>query len=69
LMNCGDGGVRETTRRFQAASAAFIHPARRPTRGSALGAVPDTLSFDEAHAATDSATIASNDSDFTEGSG
>src|ERR1041385_401443 len=39
LMKSFDGGVFETTRRFHAASPAFIHPARRPTRGSGLGAV------------------------------
>src|ERR1041384_1652013 len=38
VMKSFDGGVFETTRRFHAASPAFIHPARRPTRGSGLGA-------------------------------
>ena len=42
--NCSDGGVLETTRRFHVASAAFISPAWRPTRGSGLGAVVDMLS-------------------------
>ena len=37
-MNCADGSVLETSLRFQNASAAFIHPARRPTRGSWAGA-------------------------------
>src|SRR3954453_20908577 len=41
--NCCDGGVFETTRRFHAASSAFIRPARRPTRGSGLGAAVDML--------------------------
>lgn len=41
LMNFSDGGVFETTRRFHPASAAFIHPARSPTRGSGLGGVMD----------------------------
>src|SRR5687768_4482657 len=41
LKNFSEGGVFDTTRRFQAASPAFIHPARRPTLGSGLGAVVD----------------------------
>src|SRR6185436_17828310 len=36
--NRPDGGVLERTRMFQVASAASILPARRPTRGSGLGA-------------------------------
>jgi hypothetical protein len=35
------GGVLETTRRFHDASPAFMRPARRPTRGSGLGAAVD----------------------------
>jgi len=66
-MKSGEGGVVETSWMFQAASPASIHPARRPTRGSGLGSAVDRLR-DGAHAATDSATIANNDSDFTEGS-
>ncbi len=41
--NCAGGGVFETTRRFHDASAAFMRPARRPTRGSGLGATVDTF--------------------------
>src|SRR5437868_4585987 len=41
--NFGDGGVLDTTRRFQTASPAFISPACRPTRGSGLGAEADML--------------------------
>src|SRR3989442_15057164 len=36
-MNCAGFGAAATSRRFQAAWAAFISPARRPTRGSGLG--------------------------------
>src|SRR5207245_8151716 len=36
-MNCAGFGAAATSRRFQAAWAAFIRPARRPTRGSGLG--------------------------------
>src|ERR1051325_8528387 len=67
-MNCSDGGVVETSRMFHAASAAFIHPARSPTRGSGLGAAAGRSSLDEAHAAH-SAAIAStgtNERDCTE---
>src|SRR3989442_8296550 len=49
--NFSGGGVFETTRMFQEASAAFISPARRPTRGSGLGATVDMLAPpDDAHA-------------------
>src|SRR5439155_1370517 len=41
LRKSFDGGVFETTRRFHAASPAFIHPARRPTRGSGLGTLAE----------------------------
>ncbi len=68
LMKFGEGCVVETRWMFQAASAASIHPARSPTRGSGLGAVVETLSLDEAHAARASATIANHTADFTEGS-
>src|SRR3954470_23161282 len=37
------GGVAEMRRMFQAACPAFHQPALRPTRGSGLGAVPDTI--------------------------
>ncbi len=50
--NFPGGGVFDTTRRFQVASAAFISPARRPTRGSGLGATVDMFAPpDDAHAA------------------
>src|SRR3954447_18458623 len=42
-MNCSDGGVLDTTRRFHTASPASIFPARSPTLGSGLGAVVDLL--------------------------
>src|SRR5215204_3534221 len=68
----GEGGVLETTFRFQIASAASILPARRPTRGSGLGAFadmsglgegpPDSLELDPAHAAVAS-RAAARDSD------
>src|SRR5215510_4652550 len=35
--NFSDGCVFDTTRRFQVASAAFIRPAPKPTRGSGDG--------------------------------
>src|SRR5438270_9235545 len=41
LMNEGDGGVVETSRRFHAACAASNQPARSPTRGSGFGAFID----------------------------
>ncbi len=68
-MKSGEGGVVDTRRMFQAACAAFIHPARSPTRGSGLGAVVDMLTFEVAHAATDSAAMAdqaTREWDFTE---
>src|SRR5262245_64489484 len=40
-MKSGDGGVFDTSRRFQAASPAFIHPARRLRRGSGDGSAVD----------------------------
>src|SRR5690242_15477947 len=50
--NFPGGGVLETTRMFQVASSAFMSPARRPTRGSGLGATVDMLAPpDDAHAA------------------
>src|SRR5258706_7441695 len=65
LMNCSDGGVVETRRTFHAARAAFIHPARSPTRGSGLGAVVDMLPFDVAQAARASAAPAIRSFAFT----
>src|SRR5437667_11448463 len=51
--NFSGGGVFETTRRFHVASPAFMTPARRPTRGSGLGATVDMFAPpDDAHAAT-----------------
>ena len=41
--NFADGGVCESTRRFQVASCASMSPALRPTRGSGFGAVADVL--------------------------
>ena len=61
LMKCSDGGVVETNRTFQAASAALNHPARSPTRGSGLGAVVDMLPVDVAQAARASAAPANTD--------
>src|SRR5438552_16343050 len=50
--NFSGGGVLESTCKFQVASAAFMSPARRPTRGAGLGATVDMLAPpDEAHAA------------------
>src|SRR2546426_9347906 len=45
FVNCAGLGAAETSRRFHAASAAFIHPARSPTRRSGLGAVGDISNF------------------------
>src|SRR3954465_1256733 len=69
--NASDGGVFETTRRFHVASSAFIRPARRPTRGSGLGAAVDMLpagdgllafgdEVERAHAAADNSPTASD---------
>src|SRR5206468_1302605 len=66
-MNCSDGGVVETSRRFHAASAAFIQPARRPTRGSGLGAVVVILSADPAHAAASAAIARDTETDGRSG--
>src|SRR5262245_46857068 len=41
--NFSDGLVFDTMRMFQSASAASHIPARRPTRGSGLGAAADAL--------------------------
>src|SRR5712691_914089 len=65
LTNCSDGGVVETRRTFHAARAAFIHPARSPTRGSGLGAVVDMLPFEVAHAAAASTAPAIRSFAFT----
>jgi hypothetical protein len=39
--NCWEGGVFDTSRRFQIAWPASIIPGRRPTRGSGFGASAD----------------------------
>ncbi len=39
-MKLAEGLVSESTRRFHVASAASIHPARSPTRGSGDGGAP-----------------------------
>src|SRR5579859_5225826 len=70
-MNCGDGRVSESTRRFHDASPASQRPALRPTRGSGLGALVDMSptgagppppedAVDGAHAAADSNPSASS---------
>src|ERR687889_1455342 len=41
--NCSEGGVLDSIRRFHTAWPASILPARRPTRGSGLGAEVDLL--------------------------
>src|SRR5207244_12333506 len=61
--NFSEGGVFESTRRFHVASAAFIKPARSPTRGSGLGAAADMPPGEEdalAHAAADTSATASD---------
>src|SRR5687767_12807108 len=42
LVNDGDGGVVDTSRRFQIAWPASHHPARSPTRGSGDGGAADS---------------------------
>src|SRR5256886_12593238 len=44
-VNAAGLGAAVTRRRFHAAAAAFIHPARSPTRRSGLGAVGDMSNF------------------------
>jgi hypothetical protein len=41
LLKSLDGGVFETTARFQIASLASYHPPLSPTRGSGVGGVVD----------------------------
>src|SRR5688572_822574 len=43
--NFSVGGVVDTRRIFQAACAASHRPAARPTRGSGVGVVADTIGF------------------------
>src|SRR5215813_12078881 len=45
---CSEGGVFETSLRFQAAVPASVSPALSPTRGSGLGAVVDMAPGDAA---------------------
>jgi len=45
--NVAGGGVFDTARMFHDASAASISPARKPTRGSGLGAMVDTSPGDD----------------------
>src|SRR6266545_2688686 len=71
LMNESDGGVVETRRRFQAACAASIQPARSPTRGSGFAAEGEREGetvWAAAAAANDRASAAITNLDFTEGS-
>src|SRR5689334_12649256 len=66
LVNGAGFGASATTRRFQAASAAFIHPARKPTRRSGAGAAVDVFSFEDvAHAATTVPIASKRDVDLT----
>src|SRR5437867_6751368 len=69
LIKCSEGGVFDTSRRFQAASPALNHPAFSPTRGSGRCAAAGMSRFgdgaatagddeDLAHAARDSAASA-----------
>src|SRR5438552_12055144 len=68
-VNAAGLGAAVTRRRFHAASAAFIHPARSPTRRSGLGAVVDMSNFVPVAQAATAVPIASNtDVDLTEDS-
>src|SRR2546428_14187876 len=58
-VNAAGLGAADTSRRFQEASAAFIHPARNPTRGSGRGAVGDISNFVAAAQAATTLPIAS----------
>src|ERR1700730_18672933 len=60
LVNFSDGGVLDTTSRFQIASPASYQPECSPTRGSGDGAAP-VVAVVEAHAAVNSNTMASDD--------
>src|SRR5262245_53100616 len=42
-LNFSDGGVVDSRRMFHAACAASHRPAARPTRGSGLGALSETI--------------------------
>ncbi len=66
LMNWGDGGVVETSRMFQFASAALNHPAFNARRGSVRG-VAERICPAAAVARVRAAT-ARNSLDFTESS-
>src|SRR5207302_10422813 len=68
-VNAAGLGAADTSRRFQEASAAFIHPARSPTRRSGLGAVGDMSNFVAvAQAATKMAAASKTSLDRTGGS-
>src|SRR6266480_5340111 len=68
-VNAAGLGAADTSRRFQEAWAAFIHPARNPTRGSGLGAVGDISSFVAVAQAATAVPIASRTNlDLTGGS-
>src|SRR5205807_9714087 len=69
LVTSAGLGAAATRRRFEAASAAFIHPGRRPTRGWGFGAVADIWDFVAvAHAATTVPIGSNRDVDLTEDS-
>src|SRR5256885_16920702 len=69
-VNAAGLGAAVTRRRFHAASAAFIHPARSPTRRSGLGAVGDISNFVAVAQAAATVLIASTtELDLTGGSG
>src|SRR5712691_6325580 len=62
LMKLDDGGVLDSSRKFQLASPALNQPARRPTRGSGFGAAIDRfdVAVDDAHATPNKAKAASH---------
>src|SRR2546430_9759232 len=69
-VNAAGLGAAVTRRRFHAAAAAFIHPARSPTRRSGLGAVGDMSNFVAvAQAATTVPNASRAGLDLTGGSG
>src|SRR2546422_3242617 len=64
-VNAAGLGAADTSRRFQEASAAFIHPARNPTRGSGRGAVGDISNFVAVAQAATTVPIASRSEEHT----
>src|SRR5688572_26514680 len=63
LVNLSEGGVVDTSRRFQIASPGLYQPARNPMRGSGLGGDVDMSMADEvvvAHEAAHSDPMASS---------